>query len=73
VGHLAPTGQKYIRSFDWEIGKARTRLEALDPEGRNILKWSLKKGRECMDWINLTPGRDFWWASLRMIMIFRLI
>jgi len=70
---VAPTGLKCIRSFDWEIGKARHRLEDLGVEGRNILKWSLKKGWEGMDWINLTPGRDFWWASLRMIMIVRFI
>jgi hypothetical protein len=44
-------------------------LGNLDLEGKNILKWSLKKGWEGMDWINLTPGRNFWWASVRMIMI----
>lgn len=70
---MARTGQKCVRSFDWEIGKARNRLEDLGLEGRNILKWSFKKGREVMGWINLTPGRDFWWVSVRMIMIVRFV
>jgi hypothetical protein len=59
VGHVVSTGQKCIRSFDWEIGKARSRFEDLGLEGRNILKWSLKKGFEGINWIHLTPDRDF--------------
>jgi hypothetical protein len=62
-----------VLSFDWEIGKTRNRLENLGLEGRNMLKWSLKKEWEGMDWINLTPGRDLWWASVHMIMIVRFI
>lgn len=66
---MSRTGQKCIQSFDWEIGKGRNRVEYLGQVGRIILKWSLKKGWEGMDWINPTPGR----ASVRMVMTVRLI
>jgi hypothetical protein len=37
--------------------------EYLGAHGKIILKWTLKRGWEVVDWINLAQDR-FWWRAL---------
>jgi len=46
------------------VGKpaGRDHLEDSGIYGRIILRWIFKKWIKGMDWIDLTQGRDRWWA-----------
>jgi hypothetical protein len=42
----------------WEELRKRDHLEELGVDGKIILKWIFKKGRETLEWINLAWDRD---------------
>ena len=46
--------------FWWRNLKERDHLEALDLDGRVILRWIFKKWDGDMGWINLAQDRDRW-------------
>jgi len=46
----------------WGNLRERVYLEDVGIEGRIIRKWLFRKWDRGMDWIDLTEGRDGWWA-----------
>jgi len=47
-------------------------LEDLGVNGRIILKWSLKKVSEGLDWVNLSKDKDKWCAVVNSFLELQL-
>jgi len=46
--------RKMHTGFSWGNLRERDRLENLGVSGRTILKWILRSGMGCVDWMDLT-------------------
>jgi hypothetical protein len=55
------------RALVWETREG-DHFEDIGRDGRIILKWIFMKWDSGMDWIDLSQGRDRWWAVVNAAM-----
>jgi hypothetical protein len=61
-----------LTGFWWGNLREGYNLEDASVDGRIILKWTVEKWDEGMDWTNLAQNRDKWRALVNAVMNLRV-